>query len=615
MKWFSSTANDPSRRSLARAWVQIAILAVLASYFYTFSEWLFQATQPSFMSPLSWSQRLGVLTLSGLALAGAGVLLLLPLALLSLALGPDRLRRPLLWAGALVPAVFLASAGLLLVDNFTYTLFQVGIVTAAGPLRAGYALLFLLLLVNAAARVVRAAEGRRQAAPRLKLGAYACAAVLALSIPFGGSLYLEREPGGALLPDTGRPRARPNILLIGSDGLNASRLSAYGYREKTTPFLSELARESLLSENNFPNANLTTGSLASMFTGQLPTRTRMLFPPDTLRGADAFRHLPGLLKRAGYTTVQLSVDYYGDAESANLLDGFISVNGRAAAGAGLYALARGRIPDESAYFLSLTGKRLNDRLAHSFYLRAMPNPYAQVTGGLDSSSDPERLEQLFALFREAPGPWFAHVHLMGTHQYLYEDYDDALREFDANLRAAVTELERLGALERTLVVVYSDHGRNNELRIRTPLLLRFPGGAHAGRLRNNTQNLDVAPTVLDYLGLEQPEWMAGRSLLRGEPPAGRPIFSAAPNYRRDNEQGRLELDLSKIGPPFYQFGTLDVILCDRWYALDTTTRTWSSGRAAGHTAPCSPEELPGEAGARALLLEQLRRDGFEVAGF
>jgi len=614
MKWFRSMAADPSRRGLGRAWGLIAVLAALAAYLFAFSEWLFQVTRPSFLSPLSWSERLGVLGLSGLALAGAGLLLLPLPALLSLAAGHGRLRRLCLWAGALVPGAFLASAGLLLVDNFTYTLFRVGVVTATGPLRAVYALLFLLLLAWGAARVVRAARDRRRAGPRLRLGAYACAAVLALSLPFGGSLYLERGPGGALLPDTGQPRARPNILLIGSDGVNAARLSAYGYREDTSPFLRALAGEALLSENNFPNANLTSGSLVSMFTGRLPTSTRMLFPPDTLRGAGAFRHLPGILKQEGYTSVQLSVDYYGDAESANLLDGFYSVNGRAAA-SGLYALARERLPDESAYFLSFTAQRLGERLAHSFYLRAMPNPYAQVTGGLDSSSDPERLEQLFALFRQDPGPWFAHVHLMGTHQYLYEDYDEALRRFDRDLQVVFAELQRLDLLEHTLVIVYSDHGRDNALRTRTPLLFRFPGGEHAGRLRNNTQNLDIAPTVLDYLGLEQPGWMAGRSLLRGEPPAGRPIFSAAPNYRRDNDQGRLELDLSKIGPPFYQFGTLDVIVCHRWYALDTTTRTWSSGRVEGHTAPCGPEELPGMEGAKELLGEQLRRDGFEVEGF
>lgn len=601
------------REGLIQRWRQIAILAVLSAYFYTFIEWLFQVTKPSFMDPLPWGTRLGILTLTGLALSGAGLLALLIPAALSLAPWPERARRIFLWIGAGIPAVFLAAAGLMMVDNFTYTLFKFGIVTAVGPIRGAYALFFLFLLAEFARRIVASPAKRRPGKVRANLSAYACAAILALSIPLGGWLALRGGSGDEILPDTGGAERRPNILLIGSDGLNASRLSTYGYGLETTPFLSELARESLLAENNFPNANITAGSLASMFTGRLPTETRALFPPDTLRGENAFRHLPGILKKEGYYTAQLSVDYYGDAESVNLREGFQVVNGRTSTDGGLYSFSRRRLPDESAYFLSTSAKRLSERLAHSFYLREMPNPYAQVTGGIDSSSDLERIEQLFSIFHTGKSPWFVHIHLMGTHQYLYDSYDQAVRIFDEELRLIVQELERLGDLDDTLLIVYSDHGKDNERLVRTPLVMRFPGGEHAGRLRTNTQNLDIAPTVLNYLGLEQPDWMGGRSLLQGQPPAARPIFSTAPNYRRDNGQGRLELDLSKIGPPFYQFGSIDLILCQRWYSLDTTTHTWSSGRVEGHTAPCGPDELPDEDEAHRLLVERLRADGFDVS--
>ena len=46
--------------------------------------------------------------------------------------------------------------------------------------------------------------------------------------------------------------------------------------------------------------------------------------------------------------------------------------------------------------------------------------------------------------------------------------------------------------------------------------LHLVGKAYRGReLRSGGRLADVAPTLLEMLGLEQPEAMGGRSLLRG----------------------------------------------------------------------------------------------------
>jgi hypothetical protein len=107
--------------------------------------------------------------------------------------------------------------------------------------------------------------------------------------------------------------------------------------------------------------------------------------------------------------------------------------------------------------------------------------------------------------------------------------------------------------------------------------------------------------------------MAGQSLLMGEPPATRPIFSAYPNFRAVNNEENLELDLSKIKPPFYQFGIIGMVICQRWYSVDTTALTWQIETIPGYPTPCEANALPSDRQAQQMLLEQLRADGFDVS--
>jgi 2,3-bisphosphoglycerate-independent phosphoglycerate mutase len=57
-------------------------------------------------------------------------------------------------------------------------------------------------------------------------------------------------------------------------------------------------------------------------------------------------------------------------------------------------------------------------------------------------------------------------------------------------------------------------GRPHTAHTTNPVPLVMIG--HEGRLRAGGRLADIAPTVLDLLGLEQPDAMSGRSLL--EPP-------------------------------------------------------------------------------------------------
>ena len=125
----------------------------------------------------------------------------------------------------------------------------------------------------------------------------------------------------------------------------------------------------------------------------------------------------------------------------------------------------------------------------------------------------------------------------GTHRPTPEEIDHLERLYNGNLALVDEEvgllrahLERLGAWDRTVVIITADHGEamyehgfighNEQLfedSVRIPLILRFPPGTIPGgrRVEALTGLLDLAPTVADILGVpkERLSSFRGRSLL------------------------------------------------------------------------------------------------------
>ena len=101
-----------------------------------------------------------------------------------------------------------------------------------------------------------------------------------------------------------------------------------GYHRNTTPFINSLQEEALVFENFFTNSEKTTGSIASLLSGRLPTTTRVLIRPDMFQGVDSFMHLPGVLQHLGYRTADISIRYYADAYDLNMKRAFDYANGR-----------------------------------------------------------------------------------------------------------------------------------------------------------------------------------------------------------------------------------------------------------------------------------------------
>jgi arylsulfatase A-like enzyme len=131
------------------------------------------------------------------------------------------------------------------------------------------------------------------------------------------------------------------------------------------------------------------------------------------------------------------------------------------------------------------------------------------------SPEPERFELEARINRD-------HAHLVAR-------YDGEVSYLDAQLGRLLDGLEKLGHRGDTLVLVVGDHAESfgehgvqmwehnatvyDEV-LRVPLLLRRPDGVGAGRrVSRLVRTIDVAPTVLEWLGLPGLEGVQGRSIL------------------------------------------------------------------------------------------------------
>jgi len=612
-------------------WRNLFGVSAGASFFYLLMEWIFFATKPSFMSTLGGWERVRVLLLSPLPLV---VLSAVVCAVLwGMAKMFPRVRGMLVRVGGLWPGLILASSFLLLLDNFTYTLFRVGVQSMAGVWRYGYLIVFGGFWVwgwRLGMGMLRWGLTSRRSMKRLRWVAMAWIVVW--------GLLLARPPDRIRLPmqgdDTAGASGLPNILLLASDGLSAEHLSVYGYERETMPFIQQFAEErGLICENAFANAMNSGGSVASMLTGKLPMTLRLYYPPEILMGKNAYEHLPGILRQHGYENLDISMRQFVDAFDLNMLHSFQEANGRMETENRWLAGMEAGLGMHTGYFLKETGERLKNRLWHAAGVKDFELVYEMVAGEnpmKDFLCDESRIDRLLRLIA-APRhrPFFVHVHLLATHGAQFhlknpifskgkeqsepferDFYDDAILEFDGVFEKIIQALESAGQLENTVVVLNSDHSKGWG-RERIPLIFYFPNGAHAGRIRSNAQLLDVAPTLLDFLGMEQPEWMEGISLLGGEPPAQRPIFIAVVNSSLVDTK-KWMLDESRCPPPFYSLGELSAAIGEREFTLNLGSGQISSVVVAGHTQPLNEDMKPSPEEARSILLEQLGKSGYEV---
>jgi len=591
-------------------------------------EWLFIITKPSFLSLSPFIEKFIVLAVSIAFVTALLLLVSVPLVIISSLIKQNKSLRSCFVS--VIPAFVLSCLVLLLIDNFTYTLFKVGIVNSTDFRKIAYLVIFVVLLVYFTCEIKKRISNIGQILSNNNNYTYIFITVILSSVIFfpfvTTTTKLELNSSKQSVNSTS-----PNIILLTADAVEADHLNVYGYARQTTPFLSSIIDKLVISNNYFNNSSKTTGSLTSILTSKYPTTTRVLYPPDLLRGSDSIEHLPAVLRDNGYYVAQFSVRHFGDALDLNFQDGFMEANGISVETKGLSYLLNEKFPSNTKLFLNEVEVRLTDRLKHIFFIMEMENTYVQITQTQRDYEDIEKIDQTVNLIRKHQEPVFVHIHWMGTHgPSFYPDstafsagidkatqepwdtnlYDDAIIDLDTGIARLYNSLDESNELDNTLVVITSDHGINFSTEKRLPLILLGSDLHKPSNLPGNAQSLDVAPTILDYLNISQPNWMEGRSLLNQAKGSSLILNMGTNNMNLDETQGWI-IDLNTIKPPFFQFDYINLIDCDRIYQLDLENYVWTNEKIQDYHGVCSEDDYLPTDEIRTIVIERLQKDKFE----
>ena len=284
-----------------------------------------------------------------------------------------------------------------------------------------------------------------------------------------------------------------NVLLITIDTLRADRVGAFGGPAGLTPSLDRLASEGVQLTRAYTAAPLTLPAHASILTATSPPvhglRTNGLF-----RLGPAIPTLATVLKGAGYRTGAFVGSFVLDARFG-LNRGFDEYDDR-------YGEKHAGDPAEGAE------RRGEEVVKPALAWITSPQP-------------------------QAPSPWFAWVHLYDPHEpyrapELYasqhQPYDAEVAYTDAMVGRLLAGLPQWG-LDRTAIMVAADHGESlgehgershgvfiYDVTMRVPWIIRTPGLRHAVS-DDLVRLIDLAPTMLDLVGVAGPPEFEGRSIV------------------------------------------------------------------------------------------------------
>ncbi len=379
------------------------------------------------------------------------------------------------------------------------------------------------------------------------------------------------------------------MILILVDALRRDHVGTYGYHQPTTPFIDELGARGVVFEDALSQAPQTLNSTASLFTSRHFPLLLWGVEHDPIPGVaddrrEQWARTPRLaaanltvaevLSAAGYQTVALFNNPHQHATSG-FSQGFDSARLLDRDAGQAYA----RVDSLTTAFLDWHSGRDPER-AYFAYLHLMEphNPY-RPPAEYQALFPPGSGRHLYA--NGPPPPGFTGSDL----ETMTALYDAEIRFLDDGLRRLVGELELRTDLEKTLIIITADHGdelldhgglghgKTVELELlRIPMIMTGgPVGPHAGtRVEALVRNIDLAPTIVEMAGLDEPGDFQGRSLvplIDGAEPAIEPpeisyawiaelrsLTSAEWHCMRDLANGRLTLYHRSEDPR----GTLDV---------------------------------------------------------
>lgn len=400
----------------------------------------------------------------------------------------------------------------------------------------------------------------------LALGAF-LPVLPAAVVPVPKEITPERAPGA-------KPR---NVVFILSDDHRFDAMSFMGHPLAQTPNLDRLAREGAHLKNAMVTTSLCSPSRASILTGLYTFRHRVIdnqraIPPGTV-------YFPQYLQKAGYATAFFGKWHMGgDADDPQPgFDRWVSFRGQGQyyAPSKSYTLnvdgqrvpQKGYItdeltdyaidwlkqqkPSEKPFFLYLSHKAVHaeftpaPRHAGQFAGRTWKRPPSMPLTEEMAKNQPRWLRDQRNSWHGVDFPYHSDLDI----DEYYRAYGETLSAVDDSVGRILRQLSDMGILDDTLIVymgdngfMFGEHGLIDkrvayEPSIRVPMLMRCPNLFKGGTVVSEVvANIDIAPTVMEVMGLKPPAHMDGRTLvplLRGEQVKWRDYFLYAYYWERN----------------------------------------------------------------------------------
>lgn len=297
---------------------------------------------------------------------------------------------------------------------------------------------------------------------------------------------------------------RPNIVYLHSHD-SGRYLEPYGY-DVPAPHLQRLADEGTLFRQAFNVAPTCSPSRSGLLTGLYPHNNGMLGLAHRGFSLNDYRqHIIYTLHAAGYLTVLAGLQHVAKVPETigydRILPRHITAENHNGMSATVVAPAAAEFLDsrpQSPFFLDVGFFE-----THREYPESTPEDRASYQAPPRPIPDAPETREDFARFRSSA------------------------RILDGGVARVLDALERNGYLENTLIISTTDHGiafprmkcNLTDDGWGVSLILRGPAIGKGVVQDAMVSQIDLFPTICDYLGIAAPAWLQGKSLLpliRGE---------------------------------------------------------------------------------------------------
>lgn len=322
---------------------------------------------------------------------------------------------------------------------------------------------------------------------------------------------------------------KKNIVIIIIDALRPKNLSLFGYHKETDKNLKEISRESILFKNHFSSSNSTAPAVTSILTGKHSENHGIIHQLPYTKSEEITKFnatpkfwLPEFLKEKGYETIAIDwiglwfkkgFNYYGEGEER---EDYVKPSAPFRSAKDITDIAIEKISQsEKPFFLFL-----------HFWDTHFPFPHVKYK----EMGEENDLNTILENIKDKNQREYLKKRISGKSLYsikgMIDKYDLSIRDVDKEIGRIYDFLKSRNLWRDTLLFVMGDHGTSltehgiyfsssglYDDSIHTPLIAHIPG-YDGKQIDEFVQNIDIVPTILNYLKFQIEEKFDGKPFLQ-----------------------------------------------------------------------------------------------------